>query len=189
MKNVTNLSFLFIILSIGLVSCDPASQYKTEIAQIDSCLAELDTLENLYDGIEFDSLNMMVKHVEENEALIKELYEPDTLNATFGRQMTDSKAIRKTLKDVDKDKMIYGDELNAVKHQFMDLREDVLNGALNDDQIEEYLNVEKAALSKVKLAFLSFYNVQNQEKYRYYMVVPQVDLFIEGLKAKRDTIE
>jgi hypothetical protein len=176
-------------LLIGLIgwlnaSCDPAASYQAELSEIDSCMLRIDTLENLLDGIEFDSLKMMVDHVKENEATIKEIYHPDTVDSHFGRWMTDSKSIRKTLTNLDSRKMNYGDELNAVKHQFMDLEEDIRNGVLDDEQVKDFLATEKEALERVDLTVMSFYNLQEMEKKKYYYSVPRVDAYIEKLKAQ-----
>ena len=187
MMRGTKKIFILLGISVLLVSCNPASQYKTEIAQIDSCLTRLDSLETIYDGIDFDSLNYMYDHVIDNEKLIKELYKPDTLNEELGRDMNDSKAIRKRLNSIRQDEMIYGDELNAVKHQFMDLKEDILNGVLSEEQITSYIGAEIAALKKVDDAFTAFCEMIKMEKERYYMVVPDVDEFIEVLKTESDS--
>ena len=181
--------FLAASFLLTLVACDPASQYKTELDEIDSYLTRIDSLETKFDGIEFDSLNMMVEHVKKNESLIKELYNPDTLNAEFGRLMNDSKMIRKTLADVGGFESSIGDELNAVKHQLMDLKEDILAGLFSDDQIREYIAIEKEALAKVDDIFANFYATQLEEKNRFYDVVPKVDTFIEDLKVKSEVVE
>ena len=181
--------FLAASFLLTLVACDPASQYKTELDEIDSYLTRIDSLETKFDGIEFDSLNMMVEHVKKNESLIKELYNPDTLNAEFGSLMNDSKMIRKTLADVGGFESSIGDELNAVKHQLMDLKEDILAGLFSDYQIREYIAIEKEALAKVDDIFANFYATQLEEKNRFYYVVPKVDAFIEDLKVKSEVVE
>jgi len=189
MQTLKKSLIILILLSGFMVSCNPAEQYKKEIAEIDSCLAKVDSLEILYDGIEFDSLRLMVEHVKANEKDIKNLYQPDTLNEKFGRQMNDCKAIRKRLKNLDREELVLGDEINAVKHQLTDLKEDVLKGVLDEEQIAQFLAVEKKALEKVNLAFMSFYKVQAEEKNRYYVVVPEVDAFIAELKTNREVTE
>lgn len=168
------------------VGCDPAEAYQSELSEIDSCLTRIDTLETLFDGIEFDSLKLMVEHVKENEALIKELYHPDTLDSEFGRWMTDSKSIRKSLTNLDSKQLNYGDELNAVKHQFKDLEEDIRNGILDEKQVNTYLATEKEALEKIDVTVTSFYNLQEMEKDKYYYAVPKVDTYIEKLKRQSD---
>jgi len=168
------------------ISCDPADAYQSELSEIDSCLTRIDTLETLFDGIEFDSLKLMVAHVKENEALIKEFYHPDTLDSEFGRWVTDSKSIRKSLTNLDSKQLNYGDELNAVKHQFKDLEEDIRNGVLDEKQVNTYLATEKEALEKIDVTVTSFYNLQEMEKDKYYYAVPKVDTYIEKLKGQSD---
>lgn len=189
LNRVTKFVFLLIVIPIIAVSCDPAKEFKTELAEIEEHLAEVDSLENLFDGIDFDSLVIMVDHVNVNEAEIKEWYTPDTLNEEFGRQMNDCKAIRKNLGTIEKDQGLYGDELNAIKHQFIDLKEDIANGVFNKDQVTDYLAAERVALEKVSLSFGSFYGMVSAEQYRYNVVVPKVDDFIESLKMKNDQLD
>lgn len=181
--------FLGTIALFSITSCDPASQYKTELDEIESYLSRIDSLETKFDGIDFDSLNLMVEHVKENEALIKELYQPDTLNEQFGRLMNDSKMIRKTLADVGGFETSIGDELNAIKHQLIDLKGDILAGLFSDEQIREYIDIEKEALAKVDEVFSNFYSTQEEETRRFYDVVPKVDAFIEDLKEKSEVVE
>jgi hypothetical protein len=189
LNHVTKFIFLLIVIPIFTVSCDPAKEFKTEISEIDRHLAEIDSMENILDGIDFDSLTLMVEHVKRNEAEIKRIYTPDTLNEEFGRQMNDCKAIRKNLGNVAKDQALYGDELNAIKHQLIDLQADAKSGVLNKEQVTEYLAVEKAALDKVSLSFGSFYGMVSAERYRYQVVAPKVDAFIEELKLKNDQLD
>jgi hypothetical protein len=170
-------------IGMSMTSCDPADTYKAELTEIDSCLKRIDTLEALFDGIDFDTLQIMVDHVNSNEATIKDIYEPDTLDPRFGRYVTESKMIRKTLTNLSSKQLNYGDELNAVKHQFIDLEEDITNGILTEEQIKEYLTVEKEALKKVDLTVMGFYDTQKLEKERYYYAVPEVDAYIEKIKT------
>lgn len=189
MSTVTKFVFFLIVIPIIVLSCDPSKEFKTELDDIDIDLAHLDSLENILDGIDFDSLRIMVEHVKANEAEIKELYTPDTLNEDFGRQMNDCKAIRKNLGNVGKDEGLYGDELNAIKHQFLDLKDDIKNGILSKEQITEYVAVEKAALNKISLSFGSFYNMVSAERYRYHVVVPKVDALIADMKTNNDQLD
>lgn len=184
-KNSINIIPAF-ILFLGFVSCNPAEQYKTELSEIDSSLQVIDSLEMLFDGIEFDSLKLMAEHVINNEKQIKLLYKPDTLDENLGKLMNESKTVRKKLGNVQKDQVAFGDELNAVKNQFKDLKADILEGLYDDQQIEEYLNVEKAALNKVFVGFTGFHKMQIGEKGRYYHATPLIDEYIQNLKSKND---
>ncbi len=189
MKNVTTGLLFFIMMTIGLTSCDPNKEFKVELNEVDSCLALVDSMETLFDGIDFDTLNYMLDHVLYNESVIKEKYNPDTLSEWIGKRMNESKWIRKALKNIENDEVRYGDELNAVKHQFLDLKEDIKNGIFNREQVEQYLAVEKKALSKVSLAFGGFYAMQNAEIDRFEFVQPAIDSLVETLKNENEELE
>lgn len=183
------LFWLIAVLVIGFTSCDPAKQYQAEIEEIDSCITHIEDLEAKLDGIEFDSLIMMVDHVLKNEELIKQYYKPDTLDASFGMLMNECKGVRKNLKGIEGAEMKYGDELNAIKHQFMDLKTDIENGVLKEDKIKEYLEKEKKDLSIVSAKFLEFHDQTVLQSQIYYHDVPQVDAYIEKLiQAQSDSL-
>ena len=59
----------------------------------------------------------------------------------------------------------------------------------SDDQIREYIAIEKEALAKVDDIFANFYATQLEEKNRFYDVVPKVDAFIEDLKVKSEVVD
>lgn len=172
------------LAGLGLISCDPKSQYKEELTKIDSLQVTVTKLEERYDNIQFDSLKLMVEHVESNEDSIHLYYQPDTLNEEFGRWMTECKTIRKRLSGLDKKKMDYGDEINAIKHQLINLHDDVEAGLYSKDEIQGYIKKEEGDLKKVYDSFMEFYEVQKAEKRIYYVTVPKVDIFIAGLERK-----
>jgi len=182
MNKVTTIVFLLIILPITLLSCDPAKQFETEIGQIDSCLVKLDSLEKLNDGMNFDSLRLMITHIENNENWFRNNYMPDTLDMNLSIQMNESKGIRKAISVIAKDGALYGEELNAIKHQLLDLKDDVENGLFSKEQIKEYLDVEMADLDIVTLAFNNTYLVYENAMLRYPIVVSNIDAFIEKRK-------
>ena len=68
----TFLSLGFLIL--GITSCNSAAKFKAELEEIDSCVVILDSIEIKYNGIEFDSLRIMVEHILNNEEMISQLH-------------------------------------------------------------------------------------------------------------------
>lgn len=180
---------MLIILLLTMNGCDPANQYEKEIASIDSCMAVLDSIETKMQGIEFDSLVMMVAHVERNESEYKEFYVDDTLDSDFGLHMTYCKGIRKTMKGAKGKQKEFQDEIAALRVQLTTLKEDILNGVLKKDQINEYLHNERDDLEKLNLVFTSFYDSHIVEKGIYYTSVPVIDARIEKMKAQRLVIE
>lgn len=177
-------SFLIALVSAGamLTSCDPSSKYSAEIKTIDSCLTVLDDIEAQHSQIEYDSLTYMVNHVLENEAVIKSLYNPDTISLEFGTKMNDCKGVRKSLNGADKSKVLYQKEIDELKTQFINLKNDIENGVLKDEQLKEYLEIEKKDLSVLVGSFSSFNVLQESQKKFFYNSSPAVDEFVEKLK-------
>lgn len=175
--------FLFVAMlgSISLVSCDPAKEFATEIKTIDSCIAELDTLDQLYKGIEFDSLSFMLAHINENEELLKNNYKSDTINLELGVLMNNCKGVRKSMKNIEGNRKSLADEIAALNVQFKNLKADILNGALDKEQIAEYLLEERQALATLDNSFMSFYENQRMQSQVYYYAVPKVDEYIKTL--------
>ena len=173
---------LLLMLILGTTSCDPASKYKSEIAQIDSCLTVLDSIEALYNGIEFDSLNMMVSHVIANEDSIHKYYHPDTLSMMIGIRMSESKGVRKKLQNVDVQKQSFDIEFPGTRKQLIDLKTDITNGVLSSDKVEQYVKSEVKAFNDLNIAFTKFYKMQIEQKLFYYSAVPIIDDFIEQIK-------
>lgn len=172
---------MLIFLAV-ITACNPASKYKKEIAEIDSSLAVVDSIEQKYNGIEFDSLRMMVDHVLMNEDSIKEYYHPDTLSLYIGIRMNDSKGIRKSLRSIDSKKQNFAEEIATLRLQLKNLKTDIENGVLKEEKIKEYLAKEKEDLNILNLSFNDFYTIQEKQKRYYYSSVPVIDSFLVVLK-------
>ena len=165
-----------------LSSCDPADKYATEIEQIDSCLLVLDDIEERFNGIEFDSLAYMVTHVLNNEDSVKKYYTPDTLSMDIGIRMNDCKGIRKSMKGVKVKQEEFSMEISQLRLQFENLKEDIANGVLKDEQVKDYLVTETKDLEVLNLSFTAFYELQELQSQYYYASSPIIDEFIADLK-------
>jgi len=175
---------------MALVSCDPAKEFEAELKVLDSCVVELNKIDSLYKGIEFDSLDYMVKHVLENEALMKEHYTSDTINMELGGLMNNAKGIRKSMKNVKGNQQKFAEEISALQTQFANLRTDIVNGVLDKEQIDQYLAREKADLEKLNLSFNDFYINQRDQSVIYYQVEPKIDEYVKLLNIPvEDTLQ
>jgi hypothetical protein len=177
------IAFSLFISVLLLSSCNPASKYSAEMEKIDSCLVILDSLQTDYDGIEFDSLKGMVEHVLSNEDTIKKYYSPDTISMEIGIRMNDCKGIRKTLIGVESKKVNYRAEIADLKEQFATLKEDITNGVLTKDQLNEYLARELFDVNILQVSFNDFNAMQKVQKVYYYSSVPFIDELIIKLKS------
>ncbi|UKN03436.1 hypothetical protein K6119_07895 [Paracrocinitomix mangrovi] len=179
---------LLTLLSVGLLvlatSCSPSSKYKAELSEIDSCMTVLTDIQEMYDGIEFDSLQMMVDHVLANEADIQEYYHPDTVSLEIGTRMNECKGIRKSLKDLEVKRTKYADEIAELTKQFSDLKDDIENGRLAEEKVKEYLATEKDDLNVLNQTVSDFYTLQDRQKLYYYSATPIIDSLIAKLKSE-----
>ncbi|MCH2232884.1 MAG: hypothetical protein MK078_01435 [Crocinitomicaceae bacterium] len=187
MKNIIPFSVV-LGLAVIFTACDPSEQFKEELTEIDSLEVFVNDFEAKYESIEFDSLKLMVEEVEQNERDIKFYYTPDTINEELGKNMLESKSIRKKLKGSESKKMVFGDELNAIKHQLINLRADIEAGLLTAEEIRRYIDEESAALRAFEISFLEFYEIQLFEKQIYYTYVPKVNEFIESIKPEEGSV-
>lgn len=165
-----------------LAACDPAKEFEKEIKTIDSCLTELDKIEELYNGIQFDSLKYMVTHVLDNEAKMKEYYVADTVDMMLGSYMNSCKGVRKSMSDVDGNKIRFAQEIGALDTQFTNLKQDILNGVLSKEEIDKYLSVEMNDLKVFSISFYSFYDNQKNQSAVFYEASPKIDEYVSKLQ-------
>jgi hypothetical protein len=182
MKTVSNLVLAGLSSVVFLLaSCDPAKEFQTELKSIDSCLAELDSMDQLYHGIKFDSLNYMVSHILENEEKIKNYYVSDTVDMQLGIYMNNCKGVRKSLKDLRTSETLFAEEIAELDTQFTNLKADILNGVFDKEEVKTYLATELEALEKLSLTFYSFYTNQKMQSAIFYTASPKVDEYVEKL--------
>lgn len=180
--------FCVVAILLSLTACDPASKYSKQISEIDSCMTVLDTIELRYYEIDFNGLDSLVKNILQNEADIKKYYVSDTIYQDLAKNLNKCKGIRKYFGDVKKDQIEFHEEIKALKGQFENLKTDISNGTLKEDQMNQYLTNEKSDLDLLNRSFSEFY-----ERYEKALVVeevclPMVDNFVKELKANRDSI-
>lgn len=175
--------------AITLTSCDPAKKFADEISDIDSCQAVLDSVDNLYQSINFDSLEYMVNHVLENEAKFKKYYSSDTVDMTLGSYMNSCKGVRKSLKDIRGFEMSFKNEIAILDSQFTNLKTDILNDLYSKDEIKTYLDEEKLALQKFCNSFDGFYVNQKEQAAVFYLASPYVDAYVANMNIPEEDVE
>lgn len=174
--------FALVTLLVGtMTSCDPAKEFEIELKVIDSCITEIDKIDILYKGIEFDSLQYMVDHVNHNEKMMKDYFVADTIDMLLGSYMNNCKGVRKSMGNIAVNKEEFGKEITAQYNQFSNLKTDILNGVLDKEQINNYLTTEKNSLSEFSFAFMNFYDNQKAQSQIYYQCVPFVDEYVKTL--------
>lgn len=180
------LLFSLTTLILALTSCDPAKEFETELSTIDSCMQHLDSIEQIHKGINFDSLELMVTHIMENEDKIKNYYVSDTVDRELGELMNNCKGFRKSLKNAKGMGLTFIDEIFAIRKQLENLKTDILNGVFDKEQVKTYLAEEKDALNKLSLKFFDFNHMQQMQVQIYHQAVPKVDAYVAKLVIPDD---
>ncbi len=162
------------------MSCSPSKKFADEISQIETYENKLDSIEQIFNGIEFDSLQYMYEKALDNEKQIKRYYWSDTIDMDFAKKMDANKGIKKSLKNLQKKKEEFESEIIALKNQFSALKEDILNGLYTKEQINQYLTKEIADFDNLSFNFDSFnINQAGQKKY-FYWSNPDLTNYIEN---------
>lgn len=180
MSIMKKIALLFLTLPL-LWSCDPATQFKTELNVIKTYQTKLDSIESVCQNIEFDSLVYMQTEAVRLEKIVKSNYAPDTLNADVTRMLNRNKGIRKSLGGVKSNEVQYLNEITALKKQWNDLSKDVMEGKYDHEQIETYMNIEKESFETFAIVFDDFNQLQAQQKETFYAVNPFMMEFTDEL--------
>ena len=162
------------LFAVLFLACNPEKKYAQELNELTSLNLQLDSIINLSETIDYDSLDYIRTKANEVENIIKQKYSADTINTDFANKMNYIKRVRKSLKDLELNKLSVERESDALKKQFTDLQTDIKNGVLNADQIKQYLGEEKDAFGKFQITFKSLYLNQQEQKKNFYYAYPTV---------------
>lgn len=178
--------YLFVLISGLALSCSPEKKYATELQELDVLKQQLDSINTLSATIDYDSLIYMRQTCLEIERQIKAFYKADTINQDFANKMTYIKRVRKSLRDIEFNRNAIEKESKALTKQFNDLDADIRNGALNQEQITQYLGEEKQAFDNFQLSFKGIYVNQKTQKSNFYFAEPTISAYIELIKPQTD---
>ncbi len=178
--------FLLFILGVVFVSCNPEKKYAKELSAIENYKIQLDSIKNLYDGIEYDSLVFMKNSALSYEKIVKKHYQADTIYQDFANKLSLLKGLRKSFKGLEINREAIKEELQALGSQFDNLETDIKNGVLNADQVKQFLGQEQAAFDKFNLHFKSIYLNQIKQKKNFYFANEAVYLYTEKIKPKEN---
>jgi len=189
MKSFSKIILPFCFLTVMVSSCDPAKKFESELNTIDSCVVMLNEIDSLYKGIKFDSLSLMVSHINTNEEYMQKYYKSDTIDQLLADYMNNCKGFRKSFKNLEATKTEFTEEIAAINLQLANLKTDILNGVFDKEEIAGYLAAEKEALNNLNLKFSEFYTTQKEQTNIYYLAVPFVDNYVKALNISEDSIQ
>ncbi len=182
MKNV----FLTLLLGAIFVACSPEKRYATELEEISGFNESLDSLNEIYATIKFDSLIAIQKVASQSEKMIKRHYNSDTISMDLAQRLQFIKSVRKSLFNIEIKKKAIKNEIMVLKDQFKNLESDIRNGILNHDQIKSYLAEEGMAYKILSDNISNLLSNQDKQLNDFYFAYPLVKDYIEIIKPKED---
>jgi len=182
MKN----AFLILILGAIFVACSPERKYAKELAEINDSKKSLDSLDELYSTIKFDSLIVIQKAASKSEKIIKRHYTADTISIALAQRLQFIKSVRKSLNSVVVKRAALKNEIETLKTQFKNLESDIKNGILSHEQIKTYLVEETTAHKALSENISNLLSNQKKQLKDFYFAYPLVEEYVEIIKPKED---
>ena|GEM_PF-4849375 len=175
--------YLFLIISLLIFySCNTQNNKKT-IIQIKELQHKTDSLLNIVDNINKDSLEYMYQSTSDKLNFFKNL---NTLLPNNTHQNIVS-AWSYTFKFFKKNKQKpakFYYQLNFSKKQLNDLEEDIENGVLSAEKIHQYTNDEMQAFETTKKELNSFITTLNKEKQKFYFLLPKINQIMDSIQQQ-----
>jgi len=175
--------YLFLIISsLLLYSCNTQNNKKA-IRQIDELQHKTDSLLNIVENINKDTLEYMYQTTSDKLNFFKNL---NTLLSNNAHQNIvaawgyDFKFFKKQKQKPAK----FYYQLNFSKKQLNDLKEDIENGVLSADKIHQYTNDEIKAWETTKMEVNSFFTALKKEKQKFYFLLPQINQIIDSIQQQ-----
>lgn len=151
MKSLTNYICLALVF-IGASACNLFTSYSDEAAQCKALINTRDSIQSVYNSIDFDAIEHIGKTVETEIDSIKQLIDSKNFalskeDAMFlGRYKSVSKPYRKLQKTRNQIEF----DLRLSKKQLSDLKQDIDNKKIEKEALSTHLNSESEAIQIIK---------------------------------------
>lgn len=178
-----NFKFLFILVAAAtLASCASLQMKDKQLAQIDSILIQVDSIEQIVNGISFDSISNLAKDMADDKKQIKKYYHSDTVDENLARKINRFNGIRKQFKKVSSKGIMFNKKITLMQEQLQSLKIDVENGAGNKEKYNEYILLEQSNFNDLEKEFKDIYTVTQDNLKEHQEIMPFVKSFIEDIK-------
>lgn len=185
MKSLTNY-FLVAALSFAFVACSLFTSYKEEASKCEALIARHDSIQQVYDNINFEEIQIIGKTVETEMDSIKKLlsttgYALKKEDAMFlGRYKSVSKPYRKleeTRHEIEFD-------LRLSKKQLTDLQQDINNKKIEKEALTTHLQTEEKALQVVINNIDNFINSKDGVKVEFEKDKEEIKRIFKDIEGK-----
>ena len=175
------------IFSFVFISCGPEEKFKGPLTDIKNHQEKLDSVEKVLENIAFDSLELILQEIHQNEKDVKKYFKDDTLDMEFGRAMTDFKGIRKSIKSPELKKKSFQNEIDALQKQFKDLKHDIEKGVLSEEEVKKFTSKEVGDTKMFMDQFSLFHSAAQKSFKVYYTYKDVINKTIQKLKNKHES--
>lgn len=165
-RNVIGLIFIVMIF----LGCKTAHQ-RESIMRIDNLLEKIDLLDEVLSSQEVETYRLLYDTIKLYNAFFLNIPEDVILDESSLEIVYQYGTVEKTFKKLHSHHLsVYAQELSLSKHQLNNLREDISNGILTEDETDKYLAVEDSILKETEFKINSKmeYARSNYSKYQKY---------------------
>lgn len=182
-KKILMLKYLSLIMSLLLLYSCNSQNNKVAVKQINELQHKTDSLLNIVENMNKDSLEYMYQTTSDKLNFFQNL---NTLlpNKTHQNIVSSWSYIFKFFKKQKQKPAKFYYQLNFSKKQLKDLKEDIENGVLSDDKIQKYTNDETKALETTKTEVNTFMIDLKKEKQKFYFLLPQINQIIDSIQQQ-----
>jgi hypothetical protein len=165
----------FVIFLFLFSSCDSLSWKSPEnkVAELEELLevstASFHKVDSIWLQEKFDRVN-------ENIEELKKLNINDSLPL-----FAEYKILKEALKEFMKARPVLGEEMYFCKLQLSNLKADIANGYLNNEEFEKHLNIEKRVVNRICTKIDIYYSGFINLKTKYKTLNPEVNILIDSL--------
>ncbi|HEY9083300.1 MAG TPA: hypothetical protein VIN73_08190 [Vicingaceae bacterium] len=143
-KNITLITFIA-ISAIGLFSC--GEDYTNEIGHVDGLIKILDSSEEVLHDVDTATLFEMTIFVKESIAKIKS--KNDTLTKEAALEADQFVGRLKSLYGLSKNYNKYQQEIDLIRTQLNNLKQDLNNGIISKEQFPAYYEIEQGGVISI----------------------------------------
>jgi len=174
--------FVLIFIGIGIslvIGCNTKPDYTSEIKVIDSL--ENEVKKTLTDCKSMDTawVNPVTKQANYNVKMIKQVYNPDTIDVDIVTMINYYKGFRKVGKNFVKQRQKLIEEFNKTLVQLKDLRTDAENAALSKEDLKNYILEEKNVTTELIYQFNDMKYSAIEVLKHYDSLNPKIEKLIE----------
>lgn len=168
-----------LIIGILFASCNNNSDTKSKVKTIDSLDAEVERALNYCLTVDTSWVLPITKEAAENYAKLKSVYTPDSIIPDEAKLIGFYKEFKKVGNKFYRDKDALIRNLRLAKKQLKDLKTDVENAALTEEEVQKYLNQEKLVTIDLLSQFKLFKDLSDNVVKKYDSVQPLIVKLIE----------